>query len=303
LGSGALRRPSVELEQASAFLGSHLGSAGEVGDVCALVGGEHSRAFGFRSEGRALVLRVGHSDAGYRKDRFAHEHLASDRLPVPRVLEIGAFDEERSFAISERAAGGPLAAEPREEIPLWLDAIFAVLLALHQQQPPGAGYGAFDGVTGDSSYSTFQEALLALARPDGADWDRERSTRAREHFRSLVPACPEHRHVVHADVSGFNLLGEHHQVTALVDFGLAMYGEPVYDLAQVVFGLPHLDHTARIRAHLDALGISADLLEERLRCYQLAVCLQSFQWSAATGQRDRYLASCARAEELIAAAC
>jgi hygromycin-B 4-O-kinase len=296
VGKSARRRPEVSLEDARDFLRSQVGA---VDSVRALEGGEHSRAFGFAWQGRAFVLRVGYSDAGYKKDRFAYLHFASAQLPIPRVLEIGAFDAERSFALSERAAGGPLAAQSREEIPAWLGAIFGVLLALHRRPAPGRGFGSFDGESGNAASATFRDALLALAASDGSDWDPARSARARERFRALVPACPEHRHVVHADVSGFNLIGESHRVTALVDFGLAMYGEPAYDLAQVVYGLPHLDHISRIRAHLAALGIGDEHLEERLLCYQLAVCVQSLRWSAATGQRDRYFASCERAEQLM----
>ena len=287
------------------FLRAHLGAAER---IHALTAGEHSTAFGFRSEGRELVLRVGHSAAGYRKDRFAHQHLASGALPIPRVLEIGAYDSDRSFALSERAAGQPLALRPREEIPEWLDAIFGVLRSLHRAPAPGSGFGAWDGATGDAHCESFREALLAWAEPNeveaedrAEEFEPELVERLRERFRSLVPACPELRHVVHADVSGHNLIGERYRITALLDFGLAMYGEPAYDLAQLVYGLPHLDLMPRIHAHLEALGIGTYLLEERLLCYQLAVCLQSLRWSIATGQRERYRESCERAEELMTA--
>ena len=281
------------------FLRSRLGP---VEGVHALTAGEHSRAFGFTHERRALVLRVGRSDAGYRKDRFAHERFASDTLPIPRLLGIGAFGSGLHFALSERATGQPLVERPRDEIPSWLDAIFGVLRALHEAPAPGAGFGPWDGSTGDAAFPTFREALLDWARPDGVDWEPEISARLRERFRALVPVCPDHRYVIHSDVSGPNLIGERLRITALLDFGLAMYGDPAYDMAQVLYGLPHLQLTPRIRAHLAALGVDAENLAERLLCYQLAVCLQSLHWSTATGQRERYRASCKRARELMASA-
>ena len=176
-----------------------------------------------------------------------------------------------------------------------------VLRSLHEATTPGPGFGPWDGATGDAAFASFGDALLQWAEPNPVEWEPELAERVRERFRALVPACPDLHHVVHADVSGPNLIGDEPRITALLDFGLAMYGEPAYDLAQLVYGLPQLELLPRIHAHLEALGLDTHCLEERLLCYQLAVVLQSLRWSVLTDQRERYRVSCEKARALLAA--
>jgi Ser/Thr protein kinase RdoA (MazF antagonist) len=42
---------------------------------------------------------------------------------------------------------------------------------------------------------------------------------------------PNHRHVIHADLLNFNLLLNQDQVSVVIDWGCAMYGDAVYELA------------------------------------------------------------------------
>jgi hygromycin-B 4-O-kinase len=93
-------RPSRDIQRVESLLEERFG---DVAAPVPLAGGEWSQAFGFRAQGRELVIRFGHSAEDYAKDRSAARFASSD-LPIPRVVETGtAFDGV--FSVSERAFG------------------------------------------------------------------------------------------------------------------------------------------------------------------------------------------------------
>src|SRR5688500_17921988 len=92
-------------EAIARFLAEHHG--GTVEDIEQLSGGFWSAAYGYRSEGRDLVLRIGEHRDWFEIDRDAMRYSAPD-LPVPDVLDIGVCDidgAERAYAISVRHWG------------------------------------------------------------------------------------------------------------------------------------------------------------------------------------------------------
>src|SRR6185369_7981353 len=104
-----MERPGAdETEAVRALLRERLGPA--VGDLERLAGGEFSRAFGVRHEGRGYVVRVSaypHSEEAFAKDDYAWRHFGSAALPIPRIVARGRHGDG-FFAISERAEGGRL---------------------------------------------------------------------------------------------------------------------------------------------------------------------------------------------------
>src|SRR4051812_37112751 len=68
--------------------------------------GELSQAMFYEDRTGQKVLRLNsRSQEGFAKDKFAAEHFASEKVPIPRVEEIGVLAGGVYFAISERSAG------------------------------------------------------------------------------------------------------------------------------------------------------------------------------------------------------
>src|SRR5512136_3412234 len=70
--------------------------------------GWFSHAFLFTVGEQAFIFRVNSYLQDLQKDAFAWQHFASARLPIPRVVLLGQFDETRHFCISERCLGRTL---------------------------------------------------------------------------------------------------------------------------------------------------------------------------------------------------
>jgi hygromycin-B 4-O-kinase len=113
-----------------------------------------------------------------------------------------------------------------------------------------AGYGALTA-DGEGAFHSWAEALLdvkndkpeylthgwrkALAEFPGA---QRKFDGFYEQLTKLAEFCPAQKHVIHSDLLYQNLLVHDHQISAVLDWGCAMIGDPVYDLAIFAFFEP-----------------------------------------------------------------
>jgi hygromycin-B 4-O-kinase len=285
----------VDGDQAAAFLAERFGSAAT--DVVPLAGGEWSAAFGFRHDGADRVIRFGAHRADYECDRVVGRY-AGPALPVPAVLEIGdAYGS--AYAISERVFGRPLDDLSGSELKAALPSLFAALDAMHAADTSAtAGYGVWDA-NGNGRFASWAAALFAV----GADDDPSQRTsgwRARldampdaaaaftagfAFVRAAAPELPACRNLVHADFVNRNVLVADGTVTGMLDWGCAMYGDVLYDVANLCFA--HLwfpawsavDIRGAARAHFAA----ADF-DRRVQCYEVHVGLGTIAYNAFTGR-------------------
>lgn len=298
----------VELGAAAGFLAERY--AGRAEDVRELGGGDWSRAFAFRLDGRELVARFGQYGEDFAMDRQAMAFAGPD-LPVPRVLETGSA-LGGAYAISERHHGVFLETLDKSRWRRLVPALLRGLDALRRLPPPDPGTG---GSPGDPAVTAdWPEQLLAaltdqpgqrvagwravLARTAGYD---ELFVRAERAFAALLPACPQIRHLVHGDLLNRNVLvaGDGSRLTAVFDWGCSAWGDFLYEIAWFTFwapwhaGLAAIDFRSVIRRHYDATGVPVPAFDERLRCYELHIGLTHLAYCAFAG-RDHDLRAVAR---------
>lgn len=243
-----------------------------------------SRAYAFTLDGREVVIRFGKYVEDFRKDEVAGRLVA----PAPRVLEIGEAPDGY-YCLSERAYGTHLDDLDEAGMRRALPALLATLDELSRVQPPGRGYGPFDG-TGTAPHASWAEALLAVneENPRTPGWHARLTPAAAQAFaegyaalREAAAGLPDVRRILHCDLLHHNVLVDAPRITALLDWGCAMYGDPLYDLAWLAYWWPWYPQWAGIdiRAALAADG-------RRLRAYQLHIGLAHIAWYAFTGNGE-----------------
>ena len=292
----------VLLGEAAGFLAGRYG--GRARDVSELGGGDWSRAFSFRLDGRDLVARFGRYGEDFARDQQAMAFAGPD-LPVPAVLETG-----RAYAISERCFGVFLETLDASGWHRVLPALLRGLDVLRQMSSPGAGGpGAGPGAPGAGAGGPagWQDWLRSglVDRPGervcgwaailaGSAALSELFTAGERELSSLVQACPEIRHVVHGDLLNCNVLVEPDgsRLTAVCDWGCSVWGDFLYEAAWFTFwapwhpGLAAIDFRSVIRGHYRAAGVEVPRFGERLRCYELHIGLTHLAYCAFAG-RDR----------------
>jgi hygromycin-B 4-O-kinase len=212
--------------------------------------GEWSRAFGFRAaDDRQYVVRFSALDEDFRKDQLAARYVAPD-LPIPAILDIGrAFGGH--FAIAARVGGAYLddldAAGMRRVLP----ALFAAIAAMREANIAHTrGFGVW-GADGHAPSPTWQHVLLNVARDRAGErlsgWraSLEQSPTGVRPFEAtyarlvkLASAVPNARHLIHADLLNYNVLVDGDRLSAVLDWGSAMYGDWLSDIAWLSYWQP-----------------------------------------------------------------
>jgi hygromycin-B 4-O-kinase len=120
-----------------------------------------------------------------------------------------------------------------------------------------------------------------------------------------VPAVPEVRHLVHSDLLYGNVLVAGDRVAAVFDWGCAMYGDFLYDVAWLSFfapwfpGLDAIDVRGSVRAHYDAIGLTVADFDTRMRAYEAHVGLASQTYQALIGDWDELARTARRTEAVL----
>lgn len=290
------------IDDARSFLTERFGD--QVTNVEALRAGGWSSAFGFeRNDGRYVIRFSAHAD-DFARDQLARHHAASG-LPVPLVTEIGeAFG--RSYAISERATGLPIDDVDERHMRSLLPAVFGALDAMRLADLTGTqGYGNW-GADQRASFRSWTEAMLSVDEdPPGSRTHGWRDLLRRSEVGDaafdesyarlveLVAFAPRDRHLIHSDLLNYNVLVAGNRLTAVIDWGCAMYGDFLYDLAWLVFWWPWrpawqaIDILAEAKSHYVALGIVIPDFEERLRLCLLHIGLSNLAYVAWIGRWDQ----------------
>jgi hygromycin-B 4-O-kinase len=288
----------VDLARAQAFLATHFGE--EVSDVAPLGAGVWSQAFAFRRADCDYVIRFGAHGDDFARDRLAAA-FAGPALPIPVVLELGEACDGY-YAITERAYGSYIddvdEAQMRGLLPALLAALDAMRLA---DLSHTTGYGGWDAA-GNAPCANWRAALLDVAgdRPG----DRIHGWRARlaasavgsEPFdvayrclESLAGGLPDLRCLIHSDLLHYNVLVEGGRISGVLDWGCAMTGDFLYDLAWLCFWQPwypawqRIDFVREARRHYAAIGLAVPGFEQRLLGCQLHIGLAGMAYQAYAG--------------------
>lgn len=287
--------PELTTSDIYKFLRNHLGQ--DITDVSRIGQGEWSLAYSFRDKNSEMIIRFSHLDADFAKDRFA-ANFASPQLPIPKVIDIGKA-LGGFYAVSEKADGGAIDYLNPEEMHRILPSLFDLLDALRLADTSKTiGYGGWNA-DGNGSYENWREALLDIACDRPTDringWKAKLAAssvgmdvfdKAYQQLVSSVDVCPEERHLIHADLLHFNLLVADDQVTSVLDWGCAKYGDFLYELAWFSFWSPWfpsmkgIDFRKESLRHYAKIGLEVSDFEERIRCYEIHIGLDSLAYGS-----------------------
>lgn len=298
----------VRADEAEAFLVGRFGAAVTV--VTPIDGGAWSKAYAFRRADAHYIARFGGYLEDFAKERLAGRYASAD-LPIPAVTEVGPA-LGRFYAISERSFGVFIDDLDGTRMRATLPSLFAALDAARRADLSATtGYGAWDA-TGAAPYPSWRASLLDIAadRPGGrgSGWRRlletsatgaERFDAAFDRLRGLSAFCPDERHLIHSDLLHFNVLVAGDRISAVFDWGNALYGDFLYDPAWFAFWSPWypawqgIDFQEEAARHYAAIGVEIPRFEERFRCCMVHIGLDGQRYQAFVGDWE-HLESTAR---------
>lgn len=264
-------------------------------EITPLRSGAWSNAFGLNTPAGPMVLRFSRTADDFRADELA-SHYASSYLPIPRVFGIGQIDE-RFWCLSERMPGvhlDELNADQLVEVIPSLAAMLREMRAVDSSHT--SGFGGWDD-DGNGTFATFADQLLDVASDDtpdqrGGGW----SERLQPHrhaqrifddgmsvLRDLVNYIPPVRQLIHQDTINYNVTVSDGRISGIFDWGCAMWGDALYDIAWFRFWNPWYPQWSAVDlpAQLEKrVGIEGANAAERMQCYLLHIGLMHIRYNA-----------------------
>ncbi len=298
----------IQRQAVERFLADRLG--GEIEGLERLQGGDWSQAFGFHCAGADLVVRFGPYVEDFLKDRAAARFSSAD-LPIPEVREIGA-GLGGHYCVSRRVFGEMLDALDAPRMERAVPAVLRALDALRE-----GDFNVWFGELGLPA-TGWAEQLLSVdeeTKRVGGWHDRmaasptasEPYDTALAYLKAHIASCHEGSHVVHNDLLHFNVLLRHDAMVGVIDWGNAIRGDFLYDLAMFTFYAPWypsmqgIDWRGRARDHYRMLGLEVPELDQRLLCYEVHLGLSGMAYSAFKGNWAELHANARRTMELFRA--
>ncbi len=292
-----MNRPAVTPEQLELFLRE---GYADLTDVTTLQRGNHSVTVSFVSCTDPLIARVGKDPVAYERDAlvyaWAQGHPA---INAPQVIERGEFPGGLFYAVSRRADGTHHDGTPYPSVLNALDAIHNLDIS-HT-----SGYGTFDA-RGHAAHRTWELALSATIAPAQESrceqnwWSPQPGRQAADALAGLL-AVPlgAPRSLLHGDFGFYNLLMNDEDVSAVIDWGLAQFGDPLYDLARLAFWAPMGTRRDAAGLWTERHDVKLASVIRRLRACELAVCCSMLAYAARNADRGCYDWSVTAAQELL----
>ena len=306
-------KPALSDEQIIALLQEHFPTPIE--HLSVVHGGQIAQTFSFSTGEQDYIVRFNRNNMGanFPKEAFIARRVASSRIPIPRIVHIGRF-QELHYCISVKVPGRPLDRLSPMEYAQLLPEVLRTLDAIHNidvsNWPPH--YGVFDnqGVGLSASWRSY----LASIREEEEEWDFygkwhilfDTTFLERDVFDSLyremsrlLDSCPEERYLVHGGYGFSNVIAHKGSITGVLDWIDAKYGDFVYDIAWLNFWAPEAQHGELFRRYYARQGVSVPSYDERLRCYHCYISMDALRFFAKSNQPDAYQWSRKRILELI----
>ncbi|HEY6540487.1 MAG TPA: aminoglycoside phosphotransferase family protein [Ktedonobacteraceae bacterium] len=306
-------KPALSDEQVITLLQEHFPTPLE--HLTVINSGQIAQTYSFTAGGQEYIVRFNRDNMGanFPKEAFIAGRITSPRIPIPRVVHIGRF-QELHYSITVKVPGRPLDQLPAAEYARLLPEVIRTLDAIHHidvsNWPPR--YGVFDdhGVGLSASWRSY----LTSIRDEEEDWnfygkwhtlfdttflERDVFDSVYNEMSRLLDRCPEERNLLHGCYGFSNVIAHEGSITGVLDWIDAKYGDFVYDIAWLDFWAPEAQHGELFRHYYARQGISVPAYGERLRCYQCYIGMDALRFAAKSNQPNAYRWSHKRIFELI----
>jgi len=231
------------VKQTEEVLGSKIVSTSE-----ALQGMDSEVFFATTEKGQQLVVKYGYS---VLSDIAAYQLLSANKveIAVPKMLGTFVWDEKPGL-ILEKIHFPLLENIDNKEIGKYVPSMIANLKKIHTIKSKTAG-----NLTDDYRTGTWKEILLArfndtnlsfswqeISQRDGLDSELVVKSVAKIIKQIITTDCPEAPYtLIHTDFNQRNLFvnPEKTEIAAIIDWGEALFGDPIMDFARVRMLLWH----------------------------------------------------------------
>ncbi len=232
---------------------------------------------------------------------FAHDFKVN-HIPLRKMIGHGDY-LGFSYIITEKILGKAFDNLSKEE---FLRSIVDMMNVLYRISETDinrfSGYGWLDE-EGNGKSESWEDHLSFIYKEEPGffygNWfelfdtsflERDRFELYYEKMKDQFRFLPDIRKLIHSGFCGGNILFDKSKVTGVLDWQDARYGDPLYDLAYMVFWMNDEDAARSLLEYTKAfkLDASKDNFDQRLKCYKYYIGLDCMRYSAKIGNKEFY---------------
>ncbi|MBS4216839.1 helix-turn-helix domain-containing protein [Bacillus sp. FJAT-49711] len=244
-----------------------------------LNGGLVSQTYSFHANNGRYVFQVGNRLEVYEKERWVYNQF-NHLLPLRNVIEI-SVENDITYSISNYFEGDKLFDLNSQEL---LDTCPSIMKTLELLEtidvPEENGYGRYDN-TGQGAYPTWEDFIKAVYNENIYNWqaleqnglDSSVVKHALQELQKYINSVSlSKKNIIHGDLGSFNLIAKNGQITGIIDWSLSLYGDHLYDKANILFW--NEDKLQPLIHRITEKYINSPETKEKIYCYILRIGLE-----------------------------
>lgn len=265
--------------------------------------GQISSTFECLVKGEPYIVQFSEPElaTGLAIERRFGQKLSQAGIPLREVICDGEHDG-LAWTVTRRAAGKRMTALTREAYEGALPSVFDTLIALSAVDiADTVGYGWLDE-DGQGGWESWEAHLSFVGEEEPEEmfygkWHGLFDTTFLErdrfdgYFREMARLSEElraPRRLVHGGFGYDNVLVHEGQVSAVLDWQDARFGDPLFDVAYLDFWPSGFDLVDLFESHCGRKGLVHDDYRHRIRCYKYYIALDAMRFFAKTENRGAY---------------
>ncbi|MEK6935828.1 MAG: phosphotransferase [Nanoarchaeota archaeon] len=266
--------------------------------------GKHSDAFLYINNNKEYIARFNVTDEGFLKDKYAYENFSNPNILIPKILEIGSYNNNLFFCISEKVFGETVKEQYGKQdfssLPIQFETVEAIKATLVNPNDKGFGKWKLNGQTEYDFDKYFSEICIGGI----LDWTVFKDipyfdknfveyllTQAKKYSNHSINV----RELVHGDFGVGNLFMNEGKVSGIIDWAHSFYGDHFWDVGRIVLFCPNKKETTKIA--LDFYK-SYPNYKERIAWGVYCVMLKNYGVALQSGQEASCLSSAGRIKEI-----
>ena len=240
-----------------------------------------AKTFGFSVNKREYIIRFNTRKIDFEKDKYCSENFSSNKIPIPGLLKIGKAGAKSYYAISEKCKGQLIDDFDNSSMEKLLIKVFNLMFEIKSVLLTEDGYGEFDK-NGKADYGSWRSYILSAPQTDDV------SKMLYEKILQLIIYCPEERYLIHGDLGFNNILSDGKNITGIIDWGDAKYGDFVYDMSWISFWLSEIPYEKLFKIYINERNIFIKDYQERMLCYKFFLAIKVLYFLKRTGDLKTY---------------
>jgi hygromycin-B 4-O-kinase len=199
--------------------------------------GDTSQTYYFEARYKKFVFQTSRDLQGYKKEAYIYKKY-HNRINVRNVLKIGNIADDIYYCITEFIDAKRLQDLETHELIANLEYIMEVFQCMENMKiPENMGFGCFNS-EGIASYKTWPLYINAVYNE--YQWTIGNNN-TKELLLNCIAEIKKHNNIfdnkkslIHGDFGSSNVLNNAGKVY-LIDWSLSLYGDPLYEIANVLF--------------------------------------------------------------------